>query len=310
MMFALVEKRRLYFAISAVLILTGLLSMIYSLIATGSPVQVSIDFTGGALLEVAFERAVPLEDLRATLQEAGLDDVSAQTIGDDKQVVIRTKEIGVAQKEALLDELRQTYGPVTERRFESVGPSIGRETTRAALLALLAASVAILAFIAFAFRRVPNSLRYGVCAIAKMLHDVLFLLGFTSLMGVLFGWEVDALILTAVFTVIGFSLQDVIVVFDRIRENIPRRRGEDYETIVNRSLLETLHRSLTTQLNAIFVMIAIILFGGATTRNFMVTMLVGMVMGTFSSLFFAVPLLVVWEKDEWGSIFRRARASA
>jgi preprotein translocase SecF subunit len=310
MMFALVEKRRLYFAISAVLILTGLLSMIYSVIATGSPVRVSIDFTGGALLEVAFERAVALEDLRATLQEAGLEDVSAQMIGDDKQVVIRTKEIDVAQKEALLDELREAYGPVTERRFESVGPSIGRETTRTALLALLAASVAILAFIAFAFRRVPNSLRYGVCAIAKMLHDVLFLLGFASLMGVLFGWEVDALILTAVLTVIGFSLQDVIVVFDRIRENIPRRRGEDYETIVNRSLLETLHRSLTTQLNAIFVMVAIILFGGATTRNFMVTMLVGMVTGTFSSLFFAVPLLVIWEKDEWGSIFRRARAAA
>jgi len=111
-------------------------------------------------------------------------------------------------------------------------------------------------------------------------------------------------------TVIGFSLEDVIVVFDRIRENIPRRRGEDFETIVNRSLLETLHRSLTTQLNAIFIMTAVIFFGGATTRNFMVMMLAGMVMGTFSSLFFAVPLLVVWEKDEWGSLFRPLKAAA
>ena len=309
-MFALVQKRRLYFTISAVLLLFGILAMIYSVIAFGSPVRLSIDFTGGALLEVAFDRAVSLEDLRTTLREAGLDDVSAQTIGDSRQVVIRTKEIDVAQKEAILQDLREAYGPLTEQRFEDVGPSIGRETTRSAVLALLVASAAILAFIGFAFRRVPNSLRYGVCAIAKMLHDVLFLLGFASLMGVLFGWEVDALILTAVLTVIGFSLGDVIVVFDRIRENIPRRRGEDYETIVNRSLLETVHRSLATQLNAIFVMIAIALFGGVTTRHFMITMLVGMVMGTFSSLFFAVPLLVVWEKDEWGSIFRRAKAAA
>ena len=309
-MFALVQKRRLYFTISAVLLLAGVVAMIYSTFAFGSPIRLSIDFTGGALLELAFDQAVPLEELRSVLADAGLDDVSAQTIGGENQVVIRTKEIGVAQKEALLDDLRAAFGPLTELRFESVGPSIGRETTRSAVYALLAASAAILAFIAFAFRRVPNPVRYGVCAIAKMLHDVLFLLGFASVMGILFGWEIDALVLTAVLTVIGFSLEDVIVVFDRIRENIPRRRGEDFETIVNRSLLETLHRSLTTQLNAIFIMTAIIFFGGATTRNFMVMMLVGMVMGTFSSLFFAVPMLVVWEKDEWGSIFRPLRAAA
>ena len=309
-MFALVQKRRLYFTISAVLLLAGVVAMIYSTFAFGSPIRLSIDFTGGALLELAFDQAVPLEELRSVLAEAGLDDVSAQTIGGGNQVVIRTKEIDVAQKEALLDDLRAAFGPLTELRFESVGPSIGRETTRSAVYALLAASAAILAFIAFAFRRVPNPARYGVCAIAKMLHDVLFLLGFASVMGILFGWEIDALVLTAVLTVIGFSLEDVIVVFDRIRENIPRRRGEDFETIVNRSLLETLHRSLTTQLNAIFIMTAIIFFGGATTRNFMVMMLVGMVMGTFSSLFFAVPLLVVWERDEWGSIFRPLRAAA
>ena len=309
-MFALVQKRRLYFTISAVLLLAGVVAMIYSTFAFGSPIRLSIDFTGGALLELAFDQAVPLEELRSVLADAGLDDVSAQTIGGENQVVIRTKEIGVAQKEALLDDLRAAFGPLTELRFESVGPSIGRETTRSAVYALLAASAAILAFIAFAFRRVPNPARYGVCAIAKMLHDVLFLLGFASVMGILFGWEIDALVLTAVLTVIGFSLEDVIVVFDRIRENIPRRRGEDFETIVNRSLLETLHRSLTTQLNAIFIMTAIIFFGGATTRNFMVMMLVGMVMGTFSSLFFAVPMLVVWEKDEWGSIFRPLRAAA
>ena len=149
-----------------------------------------------------------------------------------------------------------------------------------------------------------NAFRYGVCAIAKMLHDVLILLGLAALMGVVAGWEMDALFLTAVLTVVGFSVQDVIVVFDRIRENITRHRDEDYETIVNRSLLETLHRSLATQLNAIFVMVAIILFGGATMRQFMLTMLVGMVTGTYSSIFFAVPLLVVWEKGALSGLRR------
>jgi len=145
---------------------------------------------------------------------------------------------------------------------------------------------------------VPNALRYGVCAITKMLHDVLVLLGLASILGLLAGWEVDSLFLTAVLTVVGFSVQDVIVVFDRIRENIGRRRGEDYETIVNRSLLETLHRSLATQLNAVFIMVALILFGGVTIRQFMAVMAIGMVVGTYSSLFFAVPLLVVWERGE------------
>lgn len=309
-MFALIQKRRLFLIISALLLVPGLLAMIYSVVAFGSPFRLSIDFTGGALLEIAFDEPVLLEELRSTLRQAGLEDALVQTIGGANQVVIRTREIDVPFKEDVLDELRAAFGPLTELRFESVGPSIGRETTRAAILALLAASVAILFFIAFAFRRVPNPLRYGACTIAKMLHEVLFLLGFASLMGIAFGWEVDALILTAMMTAVGFSLEDVIVVFDRIRENIPRRRGEDYETIVNRSLLEILQRSLTTQLNAMFVMAAIIFFGGVTTRNFMTVMLVGMVVGTFSSLFFAVPLLVVWEEDEWSTIFRPVRAAA
>ena len=137
----------------------------------------------------------------------------------------------------------------------------------------------MLFFIAIAFRNVPNAFRYGVCAIAKMLHDVLFLIGFGSVMGLIAGWEVDSLFLTAVLTVVGFSVQDVIVVFDRIRENINRRRAEPFETIVNRSLLETLHRSLATQLNAMFVMVAIIFFGGVTIRQFMIAMLVGMAHG-------------------------------
>jgi len=304
-MFNFVQKRRWYFMASAILLLAGIVAMIFSAATTGRPLRLSIDFTGGSLLELRFGQAVAPAAVRDVFTDAGLADTAVQTVGDDQQVSIRTKELDVAAKEALKKTLEERFGPLTELRFESVGPVIGQETTRSALLAILAASIALLFFVAIAFRSVPNAVRYGVCAIAKMLHDVLFLIGFASIMGLLAGWEADSLFLTAVLTVVGFSVQDVIVVFDRIRENINRRRVEPFETTVNRSLLETLHRSLATQLNAMFIMVAIIFFGGVTIRQFVVFMLVGMAFGTYSSLFFAVPLLVVWEKGEIGKFFRR-----
>ena len=304
-MFNLIERRRWYFLISALLILPGIIAMIYSTVTLGAPFKLSIDFTGGSLLELRFQEPLDLQTVRATVSGQGFPEMTVQTVKDGRTLVIRTKPIDVATKKAIEAKLEEAFGPLEELRFESVGPTVGRETTRAAVLAILASSVATLFFIAIAFRKVPNAFRYGVCAVSKMFHDVLFLLGVASILGLLANWEVDSLFLTAVVTVVGFSVQDVIVVFDRIRENIGRRRGEPYETVVNRSLLETLHRSLATQLNAIFVMIAIIFFGGVTIRHFMTTMLIGMVTGTYSSLFFAVPLLVVWEQGEIGRLFRR-----
>ena len=179
-----------------------------------------------------------------------------------------------------------------------MGPTIGQEVTRSAFLAVIATAVVILLFIVFSFRRVPNSFRYGACAIIAMIHDILILMGIFSILGLVWGWEADALFLTAVLTIIGFSVQDTIVVFDRIRENVPKRRGEPFETIANRSLLETLHRSLATQLNAMFVLIAILLFGGDTIKQFVFVLLYGFLSGTYSSIFIAVPLLVAWENGE------------
>lgn len=220
-------------------------------------------------------------------------------------MLIRSREIDAETKVALEQQLSAKFGALTELRFESVGPSVGREVARSALLAVLAASVGILLFIAFAFRRVPNSFRYGVCAVIAVLHNVWISVGLFSLWGLLFGWEVDALFLTAVLTVIGFSVSDTIVVFDRVRENIPRRRGEPFEVVVNRSLLETLHRSLATQLNAMFILTALLFFGGATIKQFVLVMLLGFITGTYSSLFVAVPLLVVWQTGGFSRLFRR-----
>lgn len=304
-MFSLVQKRHWYFRISAILILPGIVAMIYSTISLGSPFRLSVDFTGGSMWELSFSQPASPDRVRSILADAGFGDATVQAVGNERNLSIRTRQMELETKQALQEAFAQEFGETTELRFESVGPIIGYETARSAILAILASSLAILFFIAIAFRKVPNAFRYGVCAITKMLHDVLFLLGVASILGIFAGWEVDSLFLTAVLTVVGFSVQDVIVVFDRIRENIPRRRGEPFETIVNRSLLETIHRSLATQLNAIFVMVAIILYGGTTIKQFMLTMLIGMVTGTYSSIFFAVPLLVVWEKGEIGHLFRR-----
>jgi len=310
-MFNLIEKRRAYFLVSAALVAIGIVAMIYSQISFGAPLRLGIDFTSGSLIELEFGQPVDIGVVRGIVQDAGYDGATIQTMGaGDSSVSIRTTTMTVEEKGALRSLLEADLGPATELRFESVGPAIGRETTRAAALAILASSVAMLFFVALAFRKVPNAFRYGVCAIAKMLHDVIVLLGVASVLGLVAGWEVDSLFLTAVVTVVGFSVQDVIVVFDRIRENIRRRRGEPFETIVNRSLLETLHRSLATQLNAMFIMVAIIFFGGANIRQFMSIMLIGMVTGTYSSLFFAVPMLVAWEHGEIGRLFGRKAASA
>jgi len=308
-MFDIVGKRKWYFLISAVVVGLGLVAMVLSLIWHGSLVRLSVDFTGGAMLEVRFEEPLKPADVRGLLVDRGYTDVSVQTTADERTALIRTKPLESEEKEALKSVLREGLGPLEELRFESVGPTIGHEVAQAASTAVLAASAAILGFVWFAFRRVPNSFRYGSCAVLKMFHDIVVAMGFFAIMGLVSAWEVDALFLTAVLTVLGFSVQDTIVVFDRIRENIPIRRGESFETIVNRSVLETIHRSLATQLNAVFVMIAILLFGGATIKQFMATMLVGMVSGTYSSIFTAVPLLVVWERGEIAHLWRRLRGA-
>jgi len=220
-------------------------------------------------------------------------------------VLIRSKELQEGEKTQIQADLAARFGPLTELRFDQVGPTVGREVTRSAAIAIGAAALVIMGFIVFSWRNVPNARRYGVCATVATLHDVLVTMGIFSIFGLLLGWEADALFLTAMLTVTGYSVQDSIVVFDRIRENMPKRRGEPYERIVNRSLLETVHRSLATQLNAMFILVALLFFGGATIRQFIATLLIGLISGTYSSIFTAVPLLVVWEKGELGGFFRR-----
>jgi preprotein translocase SecF subunit len=301
-MFNIAERRRLWYTISALVIIPGIIAMIYSTITYGSPVRLSIDFTGGSLYEVKFEDTATEEGIREVYTDLGQDDPVIQRLGEvaDNTWQIRASTLSADEQAAIGEALNENVAPVDEdqSQFTNVDPSIGREVTIAAVLAVVAAAVVILGFIWIAFRRVPHAVRYGASAIAAMIHDVLVTMGMMSIIGIVFGWEVDALFLTAVLTVVAFSIQDTIVIFDRIRENLPKYRNETFERVVNRSVLETIHRSLATQLNAVFIMIAILLFGGATIKQFIAILLIGLMSGTYSSIFNAVPILVSWHKGE------------
>jgi len=304
-MYDIVGKRKWYFLISSCLIVPGIIAMVISTLTVGTPVRLSIDFTGGTFMELAFEQPVQPAEVRAVFVAAGYSSTSVQTTNEGRQAIVRTEALEPEAKERIKATLAQQFGAVKEVYSDTLGAQVGQEVTVSALVAVAVASLAIIGYIVLAFRKVPNPVRYGACAIFSMVHDVLVVLGLFSILGLLLGWEVDALFLTAVLTVIGFSVQDTIVVFDRIRENIPRHRGEPFEDIVNHSLLQTIHRSLVTQTNAMFVMVALLFFGGATIQQFILAMLVGLLSGTYSSLFNAVPLLVVWEKGEIPALLRR-----
>ncbi|MEM6281702.1 MAG: protein translocase subunit SecF [Chloroflexota bacterium] len=301
-MFQLVQRRRLYFIFSGIIISIGIAMMIYSTSTTGAPFLLGIDFSGGSIYEFGYDETVEEQQIRDVFATLGQDSIILQRIGspEDNRWSVRAGVLdeGIATTDVIdaLDTIATVDRDAT--RFEEVSPTIGSEVTRSALFAVATASVVVTVFIVSAFRKIPNALRYGLSAIAAMVHDVMIMLGIVSFAGVFFGWEVDALFLTAVLTVVGFSVQDSIVVFDRIRENIPKYLGEPYETIVNRSVLETIHRSLATQLNAFFVMAAILLFGGPSVKQFIAILFIGLLSGTYSSIFIAVPLLVAWEKGE------------
>ena len=309
-MFNIVEKRRWYFLFSAILIALCAAAMGLSIIRFGQPMRLGIDFTGGSIFVLKFDQPVGEEELRTLFTDYGMEGTIVQPLGTPEENTwqVRTREVTADEVGSLLGALEDSVGKIDRDAltFDTVEPAVGGEVARAAGLAILVAAVIIVAFMWFSFRRVPNAFRYGVCTIVGMAHNLIIAFGFYALMGVIAGWEVDALFLTAILTVIGFSVQDVIVVFDRIRENIPRHKTEPFEQVVNRSILETIHRSLATQLNAMFVMLAIILFGGTTIKPFIATMLIGMVSETYSAIFIAVPLLVVWEK----ATARRALARA
>jgi preprotein translocase SecF subunit len=308
-MYSIVQKRRWYYIFSLAIIIPGILIVLYSLITTGRGFRLSIDFAGGSIYELAFVQPGATESrIRAVFAQFGDEGAIIQQLGkpEDNRWSVRGSFHNQATNNQLTSELDK-LGTLdrSKLRVEQVSPTIGQEVTSAAFFAVIVATVVVTGFIIIAFRQVPDAFRYGVCAIIAMIHDVLIMAAVQSLAGLTFNWEIDALFLTAMLMVVGFSVQDTIVLFDRIRENIPKYLGEPYETIVNRSILETIQRTLTTQISVFFVMIAIMVFGGESIKQFVFVLFIGLLTGSYSSIFIAVPLLVSWEKGEFPFVMRR-----
>ena len=293
-------KRYLFFGLSLLLIIPGFIIMFTS----GIPL--SIDFTGGSLLEVSFTGKSPdTSEIIVVYDNTGIEDVQVQT-SDTGSYIIRSQFLDNENRDAVLASLTESIGEVTVVRFDSVGPSIGEQVTSRGALAVVVSSVLVVLFIAWSFRGVENAFRYGICAILAMIHDVAIIFSITAVGSKLWGWEIDSLFLTALLTVIGFSMQDTIVVFDRIRENSNIFRRLEYETLVNHSIVQTLQRSINTQLMTVeFLLLALAMFGGITLREFASILLIGLLSGTYSSIFIAAPILVLWENREWKTWFRR-----
>lgn len=297
-------KRYFFFALSLVIIIPGLVLLAIN----GWPL--AIDFKGGTLLEIEFSKEVPsTSDIVSLYAAQRIDDPQVQTSGE-KTVIIRSSYLSDIAINSVMSDLEKGFGQITIIRADTVGPSISQQVTRQAMLAVGMAALAVVVYIFFAFRKLPNALRYGICAIAAMIHDILIVLSLTAIGGQFFGWQVDSLYLTALLTVIGFSTQDKIVVFDRIRENSGILRKLPYEKLVNHSIVQTLQRSINTQLMTVeFILLSVALFGGVTLREFAVVLLVGLFSGTYSSIFIAAPILVVWENEEWKNWFRGKKTS-
>lgn len=307
-MYDIVGRRPLWYVVTLILIVPGIVFMIWSMFTYGTLLPLNIDYTGGTLWELRFDQPVEPGAVRQLFVENGYTSADAYTVGDDQTIQVKFANIDIAAKEDLTAALTSAFGAFEERSYRSIGPTIGGEVSRAALGAVVISSVGILIYIAWAFRQVAHAFRYGTCAIIALVHDVLVTVTFVGIMHWVAGWEVDALFLTAILTVIGFSVNDTIVIFDRIRENLRRHRGEDFATIANRSILETLNRSLATQFTVFLVMVALLLFGGGSIRQFMSTMFVGMVSGAYSTIFIATPLLVAWEERSLLGHSRKSRA--
>jgi preprotein translocase subunit SecF len=306
-MIDILGKRYLFFAISALLILPGLVIMTF----WGLPL--SIDFQGGTMLDVRFESGQPPApgQVIEMYNSLNITDATVTTSGEDV-LLIRSPFMDETQIQMVIAEMEQRFNDnVILRRSDSVGPTIGQEVTTRAAIAVAVAALAVIIYITLAFRGVQHAFRYGICAIVAMIHDVLVVISLAAIGGLLFGWQVDALFLTALLSVIGFSVQDKVVVFDRIRENSAIYRRLPFETLANHSIIQTLQRSINTQLMTVeYMLLALALFGGVTLREFAIILLVGLFMGTYSSIFIAAPILVIWEKKEWKNWFGRSASTS
>lgn len=297
----IIGRSRIWFAISLLLLIPGIISLgLWGL-------KPGIDFAGGQVMEIAGTSEVA--EVQPLFEAQGARDIVVTTAGDNR-ILVRYREGEGKDSTVTAATLKAELAAkgLQQSSFESIGPAVSRDITRNAVVSVALAALAIIAFIAVAFRNAPppvSPLSFGVTAVIALLHDTFMILGIFSILGHFYGIEIDSLFVTAVLTTIGFSIHDTIVVYDRIRENLRLKKGE-FSVIVNDSIVETLDRSLSTSFTVLLTLLAVMIFGGETIRVFVLALLLGVASGTFSSIFNAAPLLVVWNRRQ---IKRQARKS-
>lgn len=276
----------LYFLISALVIVPGMLSLLLF------GLRPSIDFTGGTEIQVEIYAKEGTSINSDSVQQALGDSLEVSEISvNNTTALIHAKPVDASKKDVAVGKLKEVFGDVQEVSFETIGPTLGRELLEKTLIAILLSAGGITFYVAYRF----SELKYGVCAVLAMLHDSLVLFGIFSLLGKFFGVEVDILFVTAVLTILSFSVHDTIVVYDRIRELRKKQSGQPYVELVNIAVTETMSRSINNSMTIIFMLLVLWLLGGETIRWFVFALLVGTVTGTYSSTFTAAPLLVLWD---------------
>ncbi|MCD5382657.1 protein translocase subunit SecF [Candidatus Gracilibacteria bacterium] len=295
-MYNIIGKSKIWFAISLTLIFISLGSLAYNKITTGNILNFGLDFTGGTMMKVIFDKNVTKSDLKSVFDEKFSSLYpSIQSVGNN-DFLIKTKELDEKNHADVKFALKEKFGEFTEKEFTTIGASVGEKMKYNAMIALLVAIVIIIFYIAYAFRNLPeelSSFKFGITAIIALAHDIIITIGVFSLMGIFTGVEIDALFITALLTVMGFSVHDTIVVFDRIRENTQRRKKtSNFEEISNNAVNQTLSRSINTSVSTLFPLIALYFFGAESIQLFVLALIVGIAIGTYSSIFIATPVLV------------------
>jgi len=289
----IIKRRKIWFSISTILVVTSILALLVWGLNLG------IDFTGGTLAEFQFSETRPdNNEIKDALQDVNLEDLSVASLAE-KNVILRFRNIGENNHAEITTALKEKFESIEELSFEEVGPSIGKELKRKSINALIIVIIAIVIYVAWAFRKVSKpvaSWKYGVAAIIALVHDVLIVAGIFAILGRFYGVEIGVPFIAALLTILGYSVNDSIVVFDRARENLFKGGNETYEDVINRSVNEVIPRSLNTSITTFLALCAVYVFGGESIKHFMLALMIGAIIGTYSSIFIASPLVVAWER--------------
>jgi preprotein translocase subunit SecF len=293
-MYEIIRKRKYWYLISGILIVAS----IFAIAVFG--LRIGIDYVGGTIIDYKTTNPDATSIIENAVKEQGI--TQYQVKGDENGVTLRTVDLSNEAHNKINQIISDSASDITENSYDNVGPTVGKDLTNKSILAVIIASLAIILYVAYSFRKVPRPLsswKFGLLAVVALIHDLLITTGFVAVLGHFFIWmEVDALFITALLTIMGFSVHDTIVIYDRLRENFIKNPNQGIEVSAEESTTQTLARSINTSITTIIVLCALLLFGGTSIRHFILILIFGIFIGTYSSIFIAAPLIVSWHKQE------------